>query len=61
MRKSNNPIILRLFLVLFLLCVILVFITEPMSPEFYVMILSSIINLIMIIIVIIRIRKEKHD
>jgi len=61
MKASGNAIMLRLFLVLFLMCFILIFITTPNSPEFFVMIISSVINLIMVIYAIIRIRKDNNE
>lgn len=61
MKNDRHPIILRLFLMFFIFCFIMIFVVDFKSAEFYVMILSSLVNLIMVFVIIIKIRKENKN
>lgn len=59
----NNKVFsisLKLALVIFIMAIIMLFIVKPLSAEFYILIITAALMLIMIVVGTILIRKEKR-
>lgn len=58
MNLKDTSILTKLALFLFIACLIMVFIVEPFSAEFYILIISLVLMLVIIVVSIIKARKE---